>query len=74
MNWINVKDRLPDAESQKDPEQGWLVWDGERQYFSTQHPSWWNMVTLGNTKDTSFYHDKVIKWLDGVPDPREETP
>jgi len=47
MNWINVKDKLPDeaGEKTKDPNKGWLVTDHTRRIrIETVHPSYWNKV------------------------------
>ena len=42
MNWISVKDRLPEVGMQKPHDLRWLVTDGKSIRIESVHPSYWN--------------------------------
>lgn len=68
-NWILVSERLPDVGPVKPGDKGWLVSDGEREYYTTVHPGWWNLTGEydDGTKITEHEAPKVVKWLDAPP-------
>jgi len=66
LKWISVDERLPDVGTVKNGAKGWLVWDGDREYFTREHPANWNMI--GEYDDgTPIESSKVIKWFDSPP-------
>ena len=48
----------------KDPDMGWLIYDGKKVGFTTAHPSWWN-----RKDERGPEHDgpTVVFWADAEP-------
>ena len=62
MEWISVKERLPEVGVSKPHSWAWLITDGKQINISTSHPDWWNK------EDSWGMMDKVTHWMP-LPDP-----
>lgn len=68
MEWISVKDRLPECPESKPGDLGWLVFTPRHRHkinVSFQHPSWWS--------SDEGYSDEITHWMP-LPSPPVVTP